>query len=126
MDHSADPGKIPAEFALLEVEAIEPLELYDRREEQGREFWEGNANELLKAARTKAHMALQNRFKTSALYGAIFPKRFFFQKLRPELTAKPYAEFIRTNRETPAERQRIVMRIDLPRYFAEVVGPTLR
>lgn len=126
MDHPADTGKMPEEFTVLEVEALEPQEHYNRREEEGREFWEGNANELVKAARTKAHMALQKRFKTSALYGAIFTKRFFFQKLRPELTAKPYAHFSRPNKETAAERQRIVMRIDLPLYYEEVVKPTLR
>ncbi|MDH5298992.1 MAG: hypothetical protein OEV91_08230, partial [Desulfobulbaceae bacterium] len=99
---------------------------YDRRQEEGKGFWEGDADQLVSVVRTRAHFALEERFKGSDLADAIFTGRFLFRKIRPELTAPPYASFSRSNRATPEERQRIRMTIDLPRYFEAVVRPWLR
>ncbi|MGV1097841.1 hypothetical protein ACUUL3_00330 [Thiovibrio sp. JS02] len=114
------PAPIPEEFrSVLEVEAEEPLGDYDRRQAEGRDFWEGDEEGLKKAAQVRAFFALEALFGRGPLAEKVFVRRFFGRRLRPELTNSRYVCFTRLNKERPGQRQRIRVSIDLPLFYAE-------
>ena len=115
-------AQIPLEFAnVLEALGEESQKEFNKREVDGQPFWEGNEELLKKAAQTKAAIFLENRFKTSRFLDRVFSKSLFGKKIRKELTNSRYVSFERVNRDTPSDRQKILLRIDLPKYFQEVV-----
>ncbi len=116
---SDQAAKIPAEFEPLTVEALEPLDGFNRRQAEGVDFWEGDIKKLHNETRSKAHLALKERFHDSEYWGAVFVKKFFVQRLRDELRDAPYARFERLNSDRPGDRQRIAMHIDLPGFFRD-------
>ncbi|GEM_PF-7106191 len=113
---------IPEEFReILVVEAEEPPVDFSRRQAEGGDFWEGDEEALKKAAQAKAFLALEEIFAASPLAERVFEKRFFGRRLRPELANARYVHFTRLNKESPAERQRIRIAVDLPLFCGEQV-----
>lgn len=115
-------AQIPLEFAnVLEALGEESQKEFNKREVDGQPFWEGNEELLKKAAQTKAAIFLENRFKTSRFLDRVFSKSLFGKKIRKELTNSRYVSFERVNSDAPSDRQKILLRINLPKYFQEVV-----
>ncbi len=115
--------KIPLEFDnVLEEAGEEALDIFNQRLAKGQPFNEDNEDALKEAAQTRVSHVLEEMFTDSDYEEQIFEKHLLTKKVRPELANSRYVSFKRLNKDAPLDRQVILVRLDLPRYYQEVVG----
>ena len=114
--------KIPLEFAnVLEETGEESLDDYNRRLADGQPFREENEDVLKEEAQTSVSLVLEKIFTDSDYEEHVFEKHLLYKKVKHELANSRYVSFKRLNKDAPLDRQVVLIRIDLPRYYQEVV-----